>query len=511
MDVKLMHESIETGRATEKRTFEVTAAGDVIVPDAMPDIQKILQIDGRARITASTKQGDKLLCEGVADFCILYIPARDESEAPVESIKASLPFKDVCAAAIEDGNFMVEADLLHIGSMLLNSRKLSIKAEIALSLCEWSTTSTQLTTDVEAEKTPEVKTRRIHAKQTAAEDVFSAQVADTLEKPSEKPPFSKILKMDAAAMGQEVKLITGKAIVKGAVRISTLYLTDTYPAEISFMEHDVPFTEILDMPGAAEGMDYAIDTAVDAIYYETDAESGKIGVEVTLRIHGTVTEIVELSLVEDLYIPGYETELSHTTCHIEKAFDSVHDQLAARKLFHLADDVPEPRTVYNVVGKPLVKSASVHDGKAEIEGQVDVYVLYMTEDEETPLFCYQDSIPFSYMAETNAPDSAHVSCRVSLLGCGFTLPSGGGVDVRANLDISLAFHAIESVDNVDAVSVTEEETAEKRPSLVIAFVNEGDSLWDIAKKYKTTISRIAEANHLDEADNVSHAMRLLIP
>ncbi len=512
MDVKLLRESIETGRAVEERTSEITVEGDTIVPDTMPDIQKILQIDGRARVTACTRQGDKLLCEGVAAFCILYIPEQEESAAPVESIETTLPFKDVCAASFgEDGHFVAQADLTRIGSMLLNSRKLSVKAEVSLTVREWTDGTCSITTGVTGEAEPEVKTRLIHAKRTAAEGLSPITVTDTLEKPSEKPPLSKILKMDAAVLGQEVKMITNKAILKGAVRLSTLYLSDTVPADISFMEHDVPFTEILDMPGAAEGMDCTMDCMVDSIYHEADAESGKIGVEIILRAHATATEIVTPEILEDCYLPGYDTTLTRTPCLIERAFDTICDGLAARKLFNLPSECPSPKEVYNVVGKPVVKSAEMVGGKAEVEGYVETYVLYLTEDADTPLFCYQDTIPFSYAVAANAPADARITCRVSLLGCGFTLPASGGVDVRANLEICLAFSATETVENIDSITIETENSDIKRPSLVIAFVNEGETLWNIAKKYKTTTARIADANHLEETDVVRAGTRLLIP
>jgi LysM repeat protein len=48
------------------------------------------------------------------------------------------------------------------------------------------------------------------------------------------------------------------------------------------------------------------------------------------------------------------------------------------------------------------------------------------------------------------------------------------------------------------------------PDFVIYKVRRGDSLSRIAKKYRTTISRILASNHLDDPDNIRVGQELRI-
>jgi LysM repeat protein len=46
---------------------------------------------------------------------------------------------------------------------------------------------------------------------------------------------------------------------------------------------------------------------------------------------------------------------------------------------------------------------------------------------------------------------------------------------------------------------------------VIYFVQNGDTLWDIAKRYSVKCDEIMEFNKLDEESRINTGMRLFIP
>ena len=53
------------------------------------------------------------------------------------------------------------------------------------------------------------------------------------------------------------------------------------------------------------------------------------------------------------------------------------------------------------------------------------------------------------------------------------------------------------------------EEMEKRPGITGYIVREGDILWDLAKKYNTTVEGIMEVNDL-ESDEIKVGERILI-
>lgn len=51
----------------------------------------------------------------------------------------------------------------------------------------------------------------------------------------------------------------------------------------------------------------------------------------------------------------------------------------------------------------------------------------------------------------------------------------------------------------------------KTSMLMIYFVQSGDELWNVAKKYVTTSEKIRSANNLGDSDIIKPGMKLLIP
>ena len=85
------------------------------------------------------------------------------------------------------------------------------------------------------------------------------------------------------------------------------------------------------------------------------------------------------------------------------------------------------------------------------------------------------------------------------------------LDIKAELKISLTVFEIESVDVLtDIEEKGDSEFKAKPASLVIYFSDPGETVWDIARKYNTTVEKIAVENNLTD-DVIRERRMLLIP
>lgn len=86
------------------------------------------------------------------------------------------------------------------------------------------------------------------------------------------------------------------------------------------------------------------------------------------------------------------------------------------------------------------------------------------------------------------------------------------MEVTAKIDLELNTNSynLETVNVID--SIEETEGGEEHPySMVIYFVKPGDTLWKIAKKYKSTVEDIARINNIENPDKINVGMQLFIP
>ena len=125
-----------------------------------------------------------------------------------------------------------------------------------------------------------------------------------------------------------------------------------------------------------------------------------------------------------------------------------------------------------------------------------------------------------YLDDTDAPVSTTRSVEVSAatgevkgfvtVGCGRPTWQCSGSTVRISIPVifSIGSKEEETISVISSVELTEEDRA-KSPSLILRRMAEGETLWDIAKQYRTDEDAIRTANHLEEGSEATGL--LLIP
>ena len=87
--------------------------------------------------------------------------------------------------------------------------------------------------------------------------------------------------------------------------------------------------------------------------------------------------------------------------------------------------------------------------------------------------------------------------------------TGTGCDLRQTVCVSPGTSPRQTLASVNAVQTLPQNENEVRPSLVMRRLTPGETLWDVAKQYRTDEELIRSVNQL-ERDTVPEKM-LLIP
>ena len=99
-----------------------------------------------------------------------------------------------------------------------------------------------------------------------------------------------------------------------------------------------------------------------------------------------------------------------------------------------------------------------------------------------------------------------------MIHSGYNITSDYDIELRTTLGFRARLKNTSKNNLIKSVSIDEEKAlVKKRPSIVIYFCSENENLWDIAKKYKTTVGDIIEANGLSGDKAVVSGIQLLIP
>ncbi len=512
--MQLNKEAVSINETVMRDFSQFLVEGDIIVPDIRPDMAKILQID-------ATAMADNVMTgNGVADISgkvnlkILYVP--EESEQPVASISSVMEFNSQIenSAITPDSKCIVEVDVGRVDFNMLNSRKMSVRVVVEVQSRCMHENMLELVKDIEDTQPVEMRKDNISLYNIVSSGHTKFMLKETLDFPAGKPSAVSVLKMDAKITDKDTRMVTGKIVIKGTVTLCTLYISTENMIE--FMEHEVPFTEVIDVDGARENAVCDMDMWICQCEFDprvdVDGDMRLIDIELTFGVNVTVTQDSVMEVVSDCFCPGRNMVCERKDFQFDEIAGQGMCQHALREIISLSEDMPEIVTVYNIITKPYISDTKAQKGKAVVTGTIDCYVLYMSSSAIMPLNSYKKQMEFTCNIDIDGlEENMDCDVKVEVAHAGYNLTMSGEVEVRASLILSAKAVRSKTVHMLTDARIDDEAQEQMRHGIIIYFASGSDELWDIAKKYQITVEELKELNKLEEESRPKKGCQLLIP
>lgn len=512
MPIELKKESIQVNTLLCHKKLEVVLEGDTIVPDTKPDILRVLQLDGNAVLGRSDIQAGRVIFTGKCDFSVLYRP--DMESVSVKAMPISLPFNHIEEIARLDPAMPSQAmcEISHIEYELINSRKISVRAVVTIDFKAYDTVDLQVCQGAEGENI-QCRQKSMNAYYITACQSLDLSVAEQLEIPSGKCAILEMLKVDAKVMCQDIKTINNKIVAKGSLGVCLLYLADDSDCTPSFMEYEIPFTEVLDVSGISDGEDCEFKLCVKDIYYDLDqndeGELRIINCEISLIAMVKAVDSMKFDVIEDCYCPGFALSTQTAPAVVDEIITASQNQVSIRESCTLPEGYPPIMQVYNILSSAFLEEMVQEGTKVTFNGILDANILYFSTDDGAGVYSFSRQIPFSETVD--CPDGP-VTCdfTADITHADFSFVNAAEIDLRANINTKMILYRQNQMQLICDVTLSEAEAMD-RPSIIIYFAQKGDTLWSVAKRYGTTIADILLANAMEEEVPLKPGMQLIIP
>ncbi len=154
-----------------------------------------------------------------------------------------------------------------------------------------------------------------------------------------------------------------------------------------------------------------------------------------------------------------------------------------------------------------VSMASVPGGLS-LSCPLNVNAVYVSDDGRVMSTMRQYESEASIEGEENVLGAATASSGKDAYGA----PVGGGIELRIPVEFDVTQTNRMQMRTLAGLSYDETSPADtsKAPSLIVYRAGQGDTLWNLAKKNRSTSKLILEANGLENEDNVAGQL-LIIP
>ena len=475
-----------------------------IVPDACPDILRIVDVCGQATLSGKQAREGVAQVTGMVRVAILYQP---EGGGGLRRMEAGLPF--TCQAEApgltERGTVLASPRLRCAEARALNPRKVLLRVDLAVDVTACQPVERPICSGVTGPDEEGLCQRQFqgeHYQLCAVQEkpfTFSDQVR--LQGTGESPV---LLAVRAQPVCTESKLIGSKLIFKGMVEL--YLLLQEAGGTISASHESMPFSQIIEAAGAGEEGDCQVEVEVASVQCDQMPGDGReLDVTLELLAQARVYSRRPVTLLQDLYSTANLMEVERENqplCSLTE--QSVRPQ-AVRELLETGEMV---RSVVDA-RLALGQVRQSREGK-ELALTVDAWLTVLYLDENELVQCVRRSIPVS--CRLDCAEGVRCSCFCGCPGEVFAAPAAGGVEVRFTVE----FHCL-TTETTNLPAVTGARMGEargagegQRPSVVLRMPSPGEELWDIAKAHGTTMEQILQANELEE-DALPMGRMLLIP
>ena len=153
--------------------------------------------------------------------------------------------------------------------------------------------------------------------------------------------------------------------------------------------------------------------------------------------------------------------------------------------------------------KIQVEQTEIIEKGLQVEGILHVNFLYVKPDDVVPFEVWQGMVPFSYLLESNETKKEMIydlSGNVEQLSIG--LLGNDEIEVKAVISFQSFLKKQVVINNIDNVSYVpfDKKQQDQAPGMIGYITKEEDDLWELAKKYNTTMESIAQVNQLSKME-----------
>ena len=211
--------------------------------------------------------------------------------------------------------------------------------------------------------------------------------------------------------------------------------------------------------------------------------------DIDYDIQAEIFEERNVKIVKDLYSVKDEVSFNTKSVKIMKQKQAFLQKFQIRSSIKI-DDL---NSIYSTNLKAVIINKKIYDNKLNIEGELELELLY-----ETNLNNNMNSrtvkIPFNQIMDWNS-DNANI--YISIQEDNYIIKGDGNIDCIIDCECDTQDNNEITLDLINEFTIMPCDN-KTYYSMVIYFVKPTDTLWSIAKQFKSTIEDIKYVNGIDD-------------
>lgn len=507
MDFELRKQKILSDELCQELSAQQNIETSITLPDYCGDIKKILRCTFRPGIANLSLSGETISATGKADISLIYVNDSDK----IDCYESQLDLSVACTAKDlpENPVFTAQAKTNYVNCRATSQRKISVEGNLAVLFKIYCRKENSLVLSAEG-KGVQCRERQVSYENLICRKEKVFDLGETAKVPQGKSAVGKILNVSARATLQSEKAVADKLLIKGDLYTEVLYLSENEEGKTECLTHSMPISQIVDMPGIDEKSLCNVTLGVRQIAVQRKADSSSQGalLEIAAKCSAMVrcSNVVSVNVSDDCYSTGYDLQSDYTIQEFACPVFSVGEQKTS---LCTADMPSEVSRVLHIWCSNLESKASAKADKVKIGCRASLCILYL-DSKNTPCFVEKNA---DYDINYQLKDSyENLRCEsdLQIREIEWKITAKDKLELQIKTGINLTVMSCESIRALKDIKILTQKKNADDAALTLYFGCENEKLWDIAKKYNTTVTAIQKENAIN-GDVTEKDGMLLIP
>ncbi|HPD89361.1 MAG TPA: DUF3794 domain-containing protein [Oscillospiraceae bacterium] len=501
MELNAVRQTITACRGVKECREEIPFDCGMTLPDYYPDVMKILRCGAEVFFGPPSGNQGGVEVSGTITATVCYL----SEEGKLCGWSQKVPFtKALSLQGEEPAAVCAKVLAREVRCRALNKRRVEVSGTVSLGCTELITAPEEVLGSVDG--------KEIHLLHGALPFVnisgeFYRRFTFREDIPPEegKPKVGNIIRSFAAAKVTECRTVTDKIITKGELSVSILWTPEEGEngSDVIISQYTFPVSQIIDAPGVTGAH------TCDARYIAappdlTVAEDGGMTLEVKIGAFARTYSENNTDIVCDMF----STECD-CTCDKER-IETVGKVVPVAETMEVRERAELPESAKSVIACWVEPGPPPECDEAGNLVARPKFCMFARDEDGIPEYFEKT---FEQKTGANIPPGS----TVPLTDVDMTTEnasasiSEGGAEIRFTLILDGSIFLMDSAEAVTDCTFGERApSGTKRMPLIIYYAGGDETLWQIAKKYRSAPELIAEENGL--TDSIPAAgTALLIP
>lgn len=506
---------------TRQMQTKVFIEEDILVPDTKPDLVSILLMDGNPKLSGrelqiGEKGEDNIHITGEILLKTLYLPQEEDDGSSISLIQSRLPIETQWQiSASPMSNLIITPEIVNIEHSIINERKFRAKITLNLTLKEYAEKEIQLFDSIQKEKL-EMLRETVTISSITARKEESADIAENLKLKEGSPKPVRILKADIRTVENHKQVTSEKIVLNAGIWVNVLYIGEAEKdgetcLQPVFYQGKTDFTQFI-LINKEENL-----SAEHIFFDEKDLEISINEEEDGFNIKGTVQTNIEIikniekEMVSDFYHNTKEMTYDVQQIDGEVILTTVNAEASSREVIDILEQNGTIDNIVYITGRVKEKNSILEQGRVSVNGIMEIQILCIPKEKDKKPFSLKRDAAFRSSADisVSCPDP-HMESRVFIKDLWFDRINGKQAEINASIQIQTEIIEKKTIKIIKNPCFIENKSKKRTAPMVVYVTKRGDTMWGVAKKYKTSVQSICEINEVQENTELKEGMRLLI-